>query len=135
MKTKEQTDKATNKQVVNTTVTTPISPGELKSYNNDLSKNFDVLEGIIRDIDLDGNKTGAVKGDNDMLTKVLELKNNIVNLKSPTPESKDLHLNFILSLSAIEKFIELGTDESRSECRRLVQNVRQNYHEMINYSL
>ena len=66
------------------------------------------------------------------LDKLQNLKSDIENLRAPSADYKDLHLDLMLSVAAMEGYVKSLFSQDRMQAVELIQKVRVNYEKMLN---
>ena len=102
-----------------------------EEYERNIASALDEYEQVVKDAGVDGATIVTSVSSNDPIFQRIEaLKNKIVNIKAPSAEYKDLHMNLLMSLLSIKDYLETPESAKSIACVDYVKKVQKS-HELL----
>jgi len=96
-----------------------------EEYKRNILSALDEYDQVVSEAGLSGTSTKQITGGNDLIFQRIDnLKNKIVEIKAPSTEYKDLHMNLVLSLLSIKDYLELPATKKSVVCIESVKKVK-----------
>lgn len=96
-----------------------------EEYKKNILSILDEYEQVVKAADIYATSTKpSLDGYGQVFQQIDDLKNDILNIKAPSMEYKDLHMNLMMSLLSIEDYLEVPVHDKNIACVDSVEKVK-----------